>query len=419
MRTYHTPLDLVRERSPERPVALVRPGAVALAARWFRDNLKADVLYAVKANPSPWVIKTLHASGVTGFDVASIPEIELVAANAPGARMAFMHPVKSRSAIARAYAEFGVRTFALDSHEELAKILAATGGADDLNLMVRMAVSAEGAQYTLSGKFGVSADEAPALLLAARRATSGLMGVSFHVGSQCMRPTAYQAAMAQVSRALVRAGVFADVVDVGGGFPSVYPGMTPPDMSEYAAAIARGFNDMMVHETTELWCEPGRALVAEGSSLLVKVELRKGDALYLNDGSYGSMFDATHFKWPFPVQMVRDGEASGELKPFRFYGPTCDSIDHMPGPYWLPADIDEGDYIEIGMTGAYGVAMATRFNGYGDTDAAEVEDPPMASMFGLARRSLGLPKADEWEERRKVVRFSRPKGAAGRKGRRR
>ena len=420
MHTYHAPLDLVRERSPERPVAMVRPGAVAVAARWFQDNLKADVLYAVKANPSPWVIEALHAAGVTGFDVASIPEIELVAAHAPGARMAFMHPVKSRAAITRAFREFGVRTFALDSHEELQKILDATGGADDLNLIVRMAVSAEGAQYTLSGKFGVPADQAPSLLLAARAATTGLMGVSFHVGSQCMRPTAYQAAMAQCSRAIARAGVFVDVVDVGGGFPSVYPGMTPPDMSEYAAAIARGFDDMMVHETTELWCEPGRALVAESASLLVKVELKKGDALYLNDGSYGSLFDATHFKWPFPVKLVRDGEASGEVKPFRFYGPTCDSIDHMPGPYFLPADVDEGDYIEIGMTGAYGVAMATRFNGYGDSEIAEVCDAPMASMFGLARRSLGAPKvAAEEEERRKVVRFSRPKGAAGRKGRRR
>ena len=167
MHTYHAPLDLVRERSPERPVALVRPGAVAVAAHWFRDNLKADVLYAVKANPSPWVIRALHEAGVTGFDVASIPEIELVAAHAPGARLAFMHPVKSRMAIARAYAEFGVRTFALDSHEELAKILAATGGVDDLNLIVRMAVSAEGAQYTLSGKFGVPTDQAPGA--AARR----------------------------------------------------------------------------------------------------------------------------------------------------------------------------------------------------------------------------------------------------------
>ena len=423
MRTYPSPLDLVRERSPERPVACVRPGAVAVAARWFQQHLKGDVLYAVKANPSPWVIRALHGAGIAGFDVASIPEIETVAEHAPGARMAFMHPVKSRRAISAAYFDHGVKTFALDCADELDKILDATGGARDLNLIVRMGVNADGAAYTLSGKFGVPLDEAPPLLLAARRATEELMGVSFHVGSQCMRPTAYQAAMAQCSRALVRAGVFADVVDVGGGFPSVYPGMIPPDMSEYAAAIERGFNDMMVHETTELWCEPGRALVAEAASHLVKVELRKGDALYLNDGSYGSLFDATHFKWPFPVKLVRPDaegdESSAELKPFRFYGPTCDSIDHMPGPYWLPDDVREGDYVEIGMLGAYGVAMSTRFNGYGEAELAEVEDAPMASMFGLARRSIPLPRQQEEIEARKVVRFSRPKGAAGRKGRRR
>ena len=417
MRTYQTPLDLVRERSPERPVACVRPGAVAVAARWFQHNIKADVLYAVKANPSPWVIRALHEAGVAGYDVASIPEIEAVSTHAPGARMAFMHPVKSRRAISEAYFDHGVRTFALDCEGELEKIIDATGQARDLNLLVRMGVSADGAAYTLSGKFGVALDEAPPLLLAARRATEELMGVSFHVGSQCMRPTAYQAAMAQCSRALVRAGVFADVVDVGGGFPSVYPGMIPPDMSEYASAIQRGFDDIMVHETTDLWCEPGRALVAEASSQLVKVELRKGDALYLNDGSYGSLFDATHFKWPFPTKLVRDGEASSELKPFRFYGPTCDSIDHMPGPYWLPEDVREGDHVEIGMLGAYGATMATRFNGYGEFERVEVEDAPMASMFGLARRSISVPRSEE--EARKVVRFSRPKGAAGRKGRRR
>ena len=418
MDTYHSPLDLVRERSVERPVALVRPGAVAVAASWFQKNFKGDVLYAVKANPSPWVIKTLWSEGVRVFDVASMPEIELVASAAPGAKMAFMHPVKSRAAIARAYHEFGVRTFALDTHEELAKILDATDGAEDLDLIVRLAVNAEGAQYALSGKFGVDLDQAPALLLAARRATSGLMGVSFHVGSQCMRPTAYQAAMAQASRALVRAGVFADIVDVGGGFPSVYPGMVPPDMSDYVDSIHRGFAEMMVHETTELWCEPGRALVAESTSILCKVELKKGDALYLNDGAYGSLFDAAHVKWPFPVKLISDREASTEVKPFRFYGPTCDSIDHLPGPFWLPDDVNEGDYIEIGMIGAYGVAMNTRFNGYGDTETVEVTDAPMASMFGLAKRMIPLPKVEE-EEARKVVRFSRPKGKAGQRRRKR
>jgi ornithine decarboxylase len=381
---------------------------VAVAARWFQDKFKGDVFYAVKANPSPWVIETLAANGVTSFDVASIPEIELVAQFAPGARMAFMHPVKSRVAIAQAYFDHGVRTFALDTHEELAKILEATGGAKDLNLMVRLAVQAEGAAYSLSGKFGVDAFNAPALLLAARRSTQELMGVSFHVGSQCMRPTAYQAAMTQASRALVRAGVFADVVDVGGGFPSVYPGMVPPALDDYVDSIERGFAEMMVHETTELWCEPGRALVAEASSILTKVELRKGDALYLNDGSYGSLFDAAHSKWPFPVKLLRteDGEAGeieGALKPFRFYGPTCDAIDHMPGPFWLPDDVREGDYVEIGMLGAYGVAMNTRFNGFGDVETVAVGDAPMASMFGLARRSIPVPR----KEPQNVVKLTR------------
>jgi ornithine decarboxylase len=410
--SYHTPLDLVRERSPERPVALVRRGAVALAARWFQDNFKGDVLYAVKANPSPWIIETLAANGVRGFDVASIPEIELVKAHAPDARLAYMHPVKSRASIAQAYVDYGVRTFALDDLDELEKILEVTGGAKDLNLIVRLAVETSGAAYSLAGKFGVEPREAGPLLLAARRATDELMGVSFHVGSQCMRPSAFQAAMAQTSRALVRAGVFADVVDVGGGFPSVYPGMIPPDLSEYVAAIDRGFAEMMVHETTELWCEPGRALVAEGSSLLTRVDLRKGDALYLNDGSYGALFDAAHSKWPFPVKLHRaNGEASETLKPFRFFGPTCDALDAMPGPFWLPDDVGEGDYIEIGMMGAYGVALSSRFNGFGDIEHCETDDAPMLSMFGLAPRSVPTPRSETAD----VVKLSRARGRKRRK----
>jgi ornithine decarboxylase len=385
----------------------VRQGALAVAARWFRTTFSGDVLYAVKANPSPWVIEALAAAGVTAFDVASISEIERVAAHAPGTRAAFMNPVKSRAAIAAAYFDHGVRTFALDTHQELAKIGEATGGAGDLNLIVRLAVETAGAAYPLTGKFGVGADEAPSLLLAARRATDALMGVSFHVGSQCMRPSAYQAAMAQTSRALVRAGVFADVVNVGGGFPSVYPGMVPPDLSEYIAAIDRGFAEMMVHEATQLWCEPGRALVAEAASLLTRVELRKGDALFLNDGAFGCLFDAAHARWPFPAKLVRAGEpASPTLKAFRFFGPTCDSADHMPGPFWLPQEVREGDYVEIGMLGAYGVAMATRFNGFGEVETAAVEDAPMASLFGLAPRSIPSPRV----ETDTVVKLSRSRG---------
>lgn len=408
MGIYHSALDLVRQWRPEQPVAMVRPTVASVAAQWFQTNFNGDIFYAVKSNPSPWMLEALRDAGVRSFDVASLPEIELARSIAPQARLAFMHPVKNRAAITRAYFDYGVKIFSLDTHEELQKILDATGGAKDLTLIVRMAASGEGSSLPLSGKFGVSELEAPSLLMAARRATEDLMGISFHVGSQCMRPSAYANAMAGASRALSRAGVFADIVDVGGGFPSVYPGMIPPAMQDYVDTIHRAFEQMNVHHTAELWAEPGRALCAEASSVLVKVDLRKGDTLYINDGSYGTLFDATHAKWPFPVRAVRDDEGETELKPFRFYGPTCDSIDHMAGPYMLPADINEGDYIEIGMLGAYGVAMATRFNGYGDVLTAEVGDAPMASMYDLAPRYLPLPK--QAQEDAKVVRFSRARG---------
>lgn len=413
MHTTHSALDLVRERLPERPVALVRPDAIAVAARWFQDNFRGNVLYAVKANPSPWALDAMWAAGIRAFDVASVEECRLVHSRFPGAELAFMHPIKSARAITEAYTQYGVRTFALDTHEELEKLCAATGGGRDLNLIVRMAVSADGANLPLTGKFGVSIEQAPSLLLAARRATDERMGVSFHVGSQCMRPTAYRAAMAQVSRAIVRAGVMVDVVDVGGGFPSVYPGMTPPPLGDYMAAIDAGFADMSVTEGCELWAEPGRALVAEATSLLTRVEMRKGDALYLNDGSYGALFDATHAKWRFPTRLIRaEGDASETLRPFRFYGPTCDSIDHMPGPFWLPEDVQTGDYIDIGMMGAYGVAMATRFNGYGEIDLVHTDEAPMSSMFGLAPAHIPLPRVAEAST---VIKFTRAKGRKRRK----
>lgn len=419
--THHsqTALNLVREQSPERPVALVRRAPVTVAAQWFQSHFKGEIFYAVKANPSAWVIETLRDAGVRAFDVASINEVKRVSELAPQARLAFMHPVKSRRAIAEAYFDYGVRTFSLDTQDELTKILESTGGAKDLNLIVRLATSGEGANLPLTNKFGAQVYEAPALLLAARQATQDKMGISFHVGSQCMRPTAYAAAMSAASRSLVRAGVLADIVDVGGGFPSIYPGMVPPALSEYMDVIDRAFEDMKVHEATELWAEPGRSLVAESTSILTRVDLRKGDALYLNDGAYGNLFDATHAKWPFPVKRHRaedDADATAELKPFRFYGPTCDSIDHMPGPFWLPADVAEGDYIEIGMLGAYGVAMATGFNGYGESDTVFLDDAPMASLFGLGPRHISLPRSEVFEEN-KIVRFSRPKG--GKKGKRR
>jgi len=382
--TYHTPLDLVRRRPSEGPVACARPDRLAVAARWFQEHFSGETLYAVKANPSPWVIDGLYAAGIRFFDVASLPEIALVSERCPGATLAFLHPVKSRDAIRRAYFDYGVRIFALDCEDELAKIVAETQGARDLTLIIRLAVSNAGAVMALAGKFGASAFDAPELIRKAR-ANAEELGVSFHVGSQCMDPMAYRAAMMEASRLIVRAGVTVDIVDVGGGFPSIYPGLTPPPMISYVNAIEEAFEEMMVLENADLWCEPGRALVAEACSVLTRVELRKGDALYLNDGAYGCLFDAAHAKWPFPMRVWReDGEVKidgPEGSPFRLFGPTCDSIDSMPGPYDLPSDVREGDWIEIGMLGAYGTAMVTPFNGFGAVETAAVRDFPWPSLY--------------------------------------
>jgi ornithine decarboxylase len=376
------PLDLVRERLPELPVACVRPERVSIAATWFRDNFPGDVLYAVKANPSLWALDAVYAAGLRWFDVASENEVELIAGRYPDAKLAFMHPVKSRKAIERAYFNHGVRVFALDCEAELEKIVAATGRASDLTLVVRLTVPNNDAGYALSGKFGIGEDAAPVLLQKARGFADSL-GVAFHVGSQCMSPSAYRDAMAVASRVIVSAGVVIDVVDVGGGFPSAYPGMTPPGLQLYVNVIKEAFEDMPVLMNADLWCEPGRALVAEASSILVRVELVKDGELHINDGSYGNLFDAAHCKWPFPVKALRaDGAFEGETAPFKLFGPTCDSIDAMEGPFVLPTDIREGDYIEIGMLGAYGVAMQTRFNGFGETETVRVEDAPWTSMYG-------------------------------------
>jgi len=382
MDRYQSALALVLATQPELPVHCLRPHAAQKAAEFFVRNFPGDVLYAVKANPHPLVIDAVYAAGVRSFDVASLVEIDLVAGRCPDARLAFMHPVKSRLAIRRAYFDYGVRIFSLDSLDELDKIIKETNGAKDLHLIVRIAVSSDYAQHKLNGKFGVSGPEA-VLLLRQARASCEELGVSFHVGSQCMRPEAYRAAMEIASDLIRQAQVTVDIVDVGGGFPVAYPALQPPALETYIAEIAAAFDSMPVLENADLWCEPGRALCAEAGSHIVRVELRKGDSLYLNDGAYGALFDAAHDGLVYPTRLLRAKKGPRRVvKPFRLYGPTCDSIDTLKGPFMLPADVREGDYIEFGQTGAYGAALATRFNGFGEYVEAIVEDAPLMSVYG-------------------------------------
>jgi len=373
--------DIVAGRRPDQPVTLLRPHAASRAARFFVEKFPGKSLYAVKANPSPDLLKVLWASGITHFDVASIAEVRLVARTLPEATLCFMHPVKAEEAIREAYFEHGVRVFSLDSLEELAKIMAATGDATDLTLCVRLRVSSEHSKLSLAAKFGVAPDEAKELLFAARQAADAL-GICFHVGSQAMTPEAYAQALERVRQAIVAAAVTVDVIDVGGGFPSRYPGMEPPPLERYFETIHRSFESLPVSYSAELWAEPGRALSAEYSSIVVRVERRRGNELYINDGAYGALFDAAHLGWRFPVRLLRDGDSQAKDMAFSFYGPTCDDLDHMAGPFLLPADVQVGDYIEIGMLGAYGAAMRTGFNGFGAGETAIVDDEPMASLYG-------------------------------------
>jgi ornithine decarboxylase len=368
---------------PVQPVTLLRPHAAARAARFFAEKFAGRSLYAVKANPSPDLLRLLWESGITHYDVASIAEVRLVAETLPEAVQCFMHPVKAVEAIAEAYA-LGVRTFSLDTIEELEKIVRATGEAKDLNLCVRIRVSSEHAQHKLAGKFGADPAEMKDLLLATRQAADAL-GICFHVGSQAMSPTAFRDAMERVRSAIVEAAVTVDIVDVGGGFPSIYPGMEPPPLQTYFEVIHRAFESLPISYSAELWCEPGRALCAEYASVLVRVERRRGDQLYINDGAYGTLFDAAHCAWRFPVKLVRETASDARDLAFSFYGPTCDDMDHMAGPFHLPADVEAGDYVEIGMLGAYGCALRTGFNGFESDLTVEVRDEPMATLYGKDR----------------------------------
>lgn len=395
MHIYPDAKAVIRDLSPDEPVILNRPHAATRAARFFLEKFPGKSLYAVKANPTPDLIKTLWLAGITHYDVASIAEVRLVRSILPEAVLCFMHPIKTPSAIREAYFDHGVRTFSLDTAEELEKIVEAcrdprTGrAARDLRLAVRLRVSSEYSELSLASKFGCDLIEAPALLQQARQHCDWL-GVCFHVGSQAMSPFAFVQALDRTRAAIAEASVVIDMIDVGGGFPSAYPGLEPPPLEDYFAMISKHFEALPIAYNAELWCEPGRALCAEYSSMIVKVEKRRGEELYINDGAYGALYDAAHVDWRFPVVALED-DLRDPPTDFAFYGPTCDDADYMQGPFPLPSDIKAGDYIEIGMLGAYGAAMKTGFNGFGNAEQVLVADEPMMSLY---RGDRARPEVD-------------------------
>ena len=287
---------------PEQPLTCLRPAEISRAGAEFVAGFPGDVMYAVKCNPEPAVLQALWAGGVRHFDCASLPEVALVSRLLPDARIRFMHPVKARGAIAQAHAAHGVRDFVLDSAGELAKILDETAHAPELGLIVRIALPAGPAKCDLSGKFGAWPGEAAALLRSARPHCARL-GVSFHVGSQCLDPLAWRRAVELAGRIVRASGVAVEVLDVGGGFPVAYPDQAPPPLGAFFAEIEASVDALDMPGLT-LWAEPGRALVASGTSIVVQVQGRRGDALYINDGVFGSLSDAGVARLPLPREAL-------------------------------------------------------------------------------------------------------------------
>ncbi len=388
MQRFKDAYTAVEAVQPENPLFLFRPDALSKAAGFFLSQFPGTVLYAIKTNPEPYVLKALYAEGVRHFDVASLPEVVLARKLfGKDATLYFMHTVKSRQAIREAYHTHNVRHFSLDSEEELMKILQETDNAKDLCLYVRLAIPNNYAELSLTDKFGINAVDAVPLLKKVRWHAAKL-GICFHVGSQCMHPDAYRIAIRMARKTIRAAGVSVDMLDVGGGFPSVYPGMTPPPLHTFFSAIQEEFaamkSGMKGGDNIQLMCEPGRALVAESGAVVVRVELRKHEMLYINDGTYGSLFDAGMPHFVFPLRLLRtNGDVAPTMLPFSFFGPTCDTLDFMKGPFYLPEDTAEGDYIEIGQLGAYGRIFTTGFNGFApEKKAVAIKEEPLMTVFG-------------------------------------
>ena len=381
MQKFKTVDELINQLKPEKPIYCIRKKSIQSASTYFRNKFPGKVLYAVKTNSHPEVLKTIVESGIENFDVASIQEIKDIRAISPDAKCSYMHTVKSRESIKEAYFNYNIKAFSLDTKDELIKIIEATNQAKDLELFVRVAVSNEHAQIDLSKKFGVLTSEATGLLRLTKQYAKKI-GLSFHVGSQCMHPISYAKGIGEIGNIIKKTKIIPDYINIGGGFPAIYPDLVPQPLENYFEEIKKSLTNLELEKLPELLCEPGRAIVAESGSTIVRVNLRKKQKLYINDGTYGTLFDAGTPNIVYPSRLIKNGKiVSKKLTAFNFYGPTCDSMDYMKGPFLLPNNIKENDYIELGQLGAYGLTFRTQFNGFYSNEVYEIEDEPIMTLY--------------------------------------
>ena len=381
MQKFKSVDKLVNQLKPTEPVYCIRRDSINIASKFFQNKFPGKILYAVKTNPHPLVLKTIVESGINDFDIASIKEVEAIRSVSPDAKCSYMHTVKSKESINEAYFKYNIKTFSIDTKDELIKILNSTNQAKDLELFVRVAVSNEHAEIDLSKKFGAQTSEAIGLYRLTKQYAKKI-GLSFHVGSQCMHPISYSKGINEIKYIIKKTKIVPDVINIGGGFPTIYPDLVPQSLDSYFEEIKNSLNKLKLEKKPEIICEPGRAIVAESGSTIVRVNLRKKQKLYINDGTYGTLFDAGVPNIVYPSRIITSGRIiSKKLTSFDFYGPTCDSMDYMKGPFILPNNIKENDYIELGQLGAYGLTFRTQFNGFYSDNIFEVEDKPIMSMY--------------------------------------
>ena len=381
MQKFKSVDEMINQLQPVEPVYCIRKNSIQLASKYFQKKFPGEVLYAVKTNPNAFVLKTIIESGIKEFDVASIKEIEAIKNINIDLKCSYMHTVKSRESIKEAYFKHNVKTFSLDTKDELIKIIESTSNAKDLELYVRIAVSNEHAEIDLSKKFGAAISEATGLLRLTKQYAK-FLGISFHVGSQCMHPISYAKGISEIGNVIKKTKIIPDIINIGGGFPTIYPDLIPQSLDNYFEEIKGALNNLKLKKLPKIICEPGRALVAESGSTVVRVNLRKKQKLYINDGTYGTLFDAGVPNIVYPSRLIKSGKInSKKFTSFDFFGPTCDSMDYMKGPFVLPSNVKENDYIELGQLGAYGLTFRTNFNGFYNNTIVEVEDDPIMTMY--------------------------------------
>ncbi len=388
MQRFETARDAALSLRPDVPVYCFRPEVLKDDARRFMEMFPGKTAYAVKTNGEAMVLKTLAESGVTAFDVASPAEFEAVRSVAPQAEMLYMHPVKAQSDIRLALETYGIRVIAVDHEDEVTKLARVVQALDidpgTMTVFVRIQTKGSAA-YELSKKFGAGPAHAVELLQRLHR-NGYRVGICFHVGSQISDPDTYERALRTADWVRNRAAVPLAGLDVGGGFPAEYghdPNRKAPEMPSLGQLMSRlrgdiaewGFDDL------PLVAEPGRVICAHAFSLIVRVLLRKGRRIYINDGIWSSLSDSWTGKITLPARFIPDPairSRNGDKKnivPFKVCGATCDSVDILSRPFWLPETVDTGDWIEIGHIGAYSLALRSRFNGFYPDTFVEVTRP--------------------------------------------